>query len=148
LFTLKEHTHVVESVAFPPLGTEVKIGDELSASNTSTSTKTHTHTHTYLVSGSRDKTVKLWDATTGTCVLTFQEHDNWVRAVCFHPSGLYILSCSDDRSVRVYDIQKKRCIRTLSEAHTQFVTCLVQHVKLPYVVTGGVEREIKVWETR
>lgn len=161
--TLREHTHVVESLAFPPVGTEVKLDDKCSSSSSSSSSTTTTNTTTigkagnsisgravraYLVSGGRDKTVKLWDAVTGQCLSTFSDHDNWVRSVCFHPSGQYILSVSDDRSMRVFDIARARCVRTIADAHSQFVTALTQHVVLPYVATGSVDREIKVWECR
>jgi len=156
--TLREHTHVVDSLAFPPVGTEVKLDEKSSSSSSSSSSSTIVESagtssssravHAYLVSGGRDKTVKLWDAVTGQCLLTFSDHENWVRSVCFHPSGQYVLSVSDDRSMRVFDIANARCIRTLAEAHGQFVTALTQHLTLPYVATGSVDREIKVWECR
>ena len=155
--TLREHTHVVESLAFSPVGTEVKLDEKCSSSSSTTTTTivekagssiSSRAERAYLVSGGRDKTVKLWDAVTGQCLLTFSDHENWVRSVCFHPSGQYILSVSDDRSMRVFDIAKARCIRTLAEAHSHFVTTLTQHVALPYVATGSVDREIKVWECR
>ncbi len=139
--TLSEHTHVVESLAFPPLGTEVKLDENNHG-------KGKPQQHAYLVSGARDKTVRLWDAVTGQCLLTFADHENWVRAVCFHPSGQYVLSCSDDRTVRVLDLAKARCVRTLADAHGQFVTALAAHLTLPYLATGSVERKVKVWECR
>ena len=61
--------------------------------------------YSYLVSGSRDKTVKLWDPLKNTCLATFTCHDNWVRSVLLHPNGKYIISCSDDKSIRVVDIK-------------------------------------------
>ena len=32
-----------------------------------------------VVSGSRDNTLKVWDAATGECVATLEEHSDWVR---------------------------------------------------------------------
>ncbi len=106
------------------------------------------HGPLYLVSGGRDKSVRVWDLATGLCLLSFMEHDNWVRGVCFHPSGQYALSCSDDRSIRVYDLARGRCLRTLEDAHAQFVTAIAQHPTLPFLASGGVDREIRVWECR
>jgi WD40 repeat protein len=66
----------------------------------------------YLVSGSRDRTIKLWDPLKAICIMTFNVHDSWVRAVLLHPSGKYILSCSDDKTIRVLDVKvqyNKRC---------------------------------------
>ena len=58
-----------------------------------------------IASGSRDRSVRLWDAVQGSCLCVYAAHENWVRGVIFHPSGKYIISCSDDKSIRVLDIK-------------------------------------------
>jgi hypothetical protein len=50
-------------------------------------------------------------------------HDNWLRALVFHPNGKYLLSASDDKTIRVWDLVSGRCTKTV-EAHGHFVTCL------------------------
>lgn len=50
-------------------------------------------------------------------------HDNWVRALVFHPSGKFLLSASDDKTIRIWDLRIGRCTRTV-EAHEHFVTCM------------------------
>lgn len=78
----------------------------------------------FMATGSRDKTIKLWDAR-GTCLMTLSGHDNWVRAVVFHPGGKYLLSVSDDKTIRVWDLsQEGKCVKTISDAHDSFITCL------------------------
>ncbi|RCI09569.1 hypothetical protein L249_3908 [Ophiocordyceps polyrhachis-furcata BCC 54312] len=78
----------------------------------------------FMATGSRDKTIKLWDSR-GTCIKTLIGHDNWVTAVAFHPSGKYLLSTADDRSIRCWDLsQDAKCVKVLSEAHQHFITCL------------------------
>lgn len=47
-------------------------------------------------------------------------HDNWIRALTFHPCGKYILSAADDHTVRVWDLKTGRCVKKL-DAHDQFV---------------------------
>lgn len=59
----------------------------------------------YLVSGARDRTVKLWDPLKGLLLMSYNAHDNWVRCVLFNPNCKYIISCSDDMSIRVMDIK-------------------------------------------
>ncbi|KAJ5114311.1 nuclear migration protein nudF [Penicillium alfredii] len=78
----------------------------------------------FMATGSRDKTIKLWDAR-GTCLKTLVGHDNWVRAVVFHPGGKYLLSASDDKTLRCWDLsQEGKCVKTLRDAHESFITCL------------------------
>lgn len=101
----------------------------------------------FLISGSRDKTIKVWDVSIGTCLFTLIGHDNWVRGVCWHPGGKYIVSVSDDKTLRVWDIIHKRCCKTI-EAHSHFCTSIDFHSKSPFVVTGSVDQTIKVWECR
>jgi platelet-activating factor acetylhydrolase IB subunit alpha len=113
----------------------------------------------------------------GKCIfsslLTIQAgHDNWVRALVFHPGGKYLLSAADDKTIRCWDLEQAgRCIRTIDEAHSHFVTCLRWAPSTPQLVgssetngtskkdgqgnktngircvvaSGGVDLEVKIW---
>jgi platelet-activating factor acetylhydrolase IB subunit alpha len=139
---LRDHDHVIESIEWAPdaalqhiaeaADVEVKKGAQLGP---------------FLASGSRDKTIKIWDAHAGICLFTLTGHDNWVREVLFHPGGKYLVSGADDKTVRIWDMKNKRCTKTL-EAHQHFVTSLDFHKTSPYVVTGSVDTTLKVWECR
>lgn len=63
----------------------------------------------FLLSGSRDRTVRLWEAFSGTLLMNFASHENWVRCVKFHPCGKYVISAAEDKTIRVYDLE----VRTL-----------------------------------
>lgn len=100
----------------------------------------------YLLSASRDKTIKLWDVIGGVCIFTFTGHDNWVRDLCEHPSGKYFVSCSDDKSVRVWDLKTGLSSKRLNEAHESFVVCVSMSPKCKLLASGSNDMTIKVWD--
>jgi WD40 repeat protein len=55
-----------------------------------------------IVSGSLDETVRIWDASSGHCVLTLEGHTECVTSVSFSPDGARIVSGSSDKTVRVW----------------------------------------------
>jgi WD40 repeat protein len=58
----------------------------------------------HIVSGSSDKTVRVWDAQTGAPVGDpFTGHSDSVISVAYSPDGKYIASGSSDNTVRVWD---------------------------------------------
>ena len=138
---LTGHEHVVEAVAFAGEQQGKGLATALDMNHEDASSLSLAQ---FVVSASRDKTVKLWNATLGQCVATFADHENWVRDVIVHPTRPFLLSCSDDKSVRVYDVKAKRGIRTLDGAHSHFITSLAMRGNL--FVTGGVDRVVHVWE--
>ncbi|CAM9145717.1 unnamed protein product [Phaeothamnion confervicola] len=145
LHDLREHEHVVESVAFSN-GTADKAVSIALASAAAGSGGGGAAESLYLVSASRDKTVKLWRALTGECLRTFADHDNWVRCALVHPTGPFILSCSDDRSIRVFDAATGRCVRALEEAHEHFVTAIAMSATAGVLASAGVDKNIHIWE--
>ena len=126
---MREHEHVVECVAWAPESATAAIQEATAlAASSSNSAPSENHkksnlTGPFLASGSRDKTIKIWDVSTGLCVLTLTGHDNWVRGLVFHPGGKYLLSAADDKTLRVWDLRHRRCLKTL-EAHQHFCTSL------------------------
>lgn len=113
---LKDHDHTVECIAWAPESAFPVVCEA-----TETNNKYNSRAGPFLVSGSRDKTIKIWDVSVGICLFTLIGHDNWVRGVVWHSGGKYIISSSDDKTIRVWDILNKRCSKTL-EAHSHFCT--------------------------
>jgi WD40 repeat protein len=66
-----------------------------------------------LASGSRDSSIRVWDVARGQCIGALLGHENWVRALLFHPAGKYLYSCADDKSIRIWDLsQVCNCFET------------------------------------
>lgn len=141
LMILRDHSHVVECVTFaPPNITGLVVDDVKDAQDKAGLLKG------YIASGSRDKSIKIWDLATGRCVATFVGHDNWIRGLRFHPNGKFLVSVSDDKSIRIWDIAQGRAIKTIQDAHPHFISCLDFCVNNPHVATGSVDDTVKIWK--
>ena len=64
---------------------------------------------TMLVSGSYDRTIKLWDMQTGGVVRTFQGHTEQISSVSISQNCTIIASGSGDNTIRLWDIQTGEC---------------------------------------
>lgn len=102
----------------------------------------------YVVSASRDKTIKIWDVFGSSCIYTIAGHDNWVRAIIIHPNGKYMVSSSDDKSIRVWELKSGRCVRKILDAHDRFVVSLAINHKYPLMASGSYDQTIKMWECK
>jgi len=73
------------------------------------------------VSGSTDRTLRVWDAETGVCVHELTGHTSTVRSL--QVKGTVAVSGSRDTTLRVWDIQNGTC-RFVLRGHTDSVRCL------------------------
>ena len=61
------------------------------------------HLMSHIVSGSYDKTIRVWNAATGQCVAgPFQGHTGYVTSVSYLPDGNHIISGSWGYSIKVW----------------------------------------------
>jgi len=120
--TLAGHTDGVYSVAFSPDG---KI----------------------LASGSRDKTVRLWDITTGQEIFFSLDHGAGVKAVAFSPDGSLLATGGEDGKARLWNLQTMQVVYTLDTGNYS-VDCVAFSPDGNLLATGGAyDDAVRLWNS-
>ena len=65
-----------------------------------------------------NKTIKLWDVTTGKERAILQGHTSWVFAVAFSPDGKTLASVSNDQTIKLWDLATNK-ERATFQGHTK-----------------------------
>ena len=95
----------------------------------------------YQSSGSRDRTIKIWNIHTATCTSTLSGHEGSV--LCLQYNNTYIISGSSDSTIRIWDIASGKCIRVL-RGHEQPVLD-IQFYGPDKIVSSSKDWTIKIW---
>ena len=96
----------------------------------------------YIVSGSWESTIKLWDIKSGEEIRTFKGHSNSVFSVAITPDGKYIVSGGEDGTIKLWDIKSGEEIRVF-EGHSYDVTSVVTTPDGKYIVSGSSDNTAK-----
>lgn len=99
-----------------------------------------------VVSGSKDKTVRIWDAKTGKNIFTLNGHSQDVTCVCFSPDGSQVVSGSEDKTIRIWDAKTGKNIQTFI-AHDDYITAIDFSQDGNYIATGSKDNSIKIWNS-
>ena len=102
----------------PPVG--VKLRHMLSGHADSVRSVAWSSNGKQLVSGSDDKSIKLWDIQIGQALHTFSGHTDSVLSVAWSPDGKTMVSGSADNTIKLWDIQTEQVLHTFS-GHTNSV---------------------------
>lgn len=97
-----------------------------------------------VVSGSWDRTVRLWDVRTFDLVGVLRGHEDRVRAVDLSPDGETVASASDDGTVRLWDWETFDEQRRL-EGHEDYVTALCFCGSSSVIASVSDDGSAKVW---
>lgn len=102
-----------------------------------------TPSHPVLITGSYDKTVRIWNLDTGECLRVLRGHTRAVRALQFDQRLLF--TGAMDGTVRIWNWRAGECLRVL-EGHSDGVVSLSYNGYL--LASGSKDSTINIWNFR
>jgi aspartate 1-decarboxylase len=97
-----------------------------------------------LVSGSDDKTIKVWNLQSGKLLRTLAGHGGVVFSVAISPDGHTLVSGSGDKTIKVWNLQNGELLRTLA-GHGDRVRSVAISPDGHTLVSGSGDLTIWVW---
>lgn len=99
----------------------------------------------YLVSGSQDHTVRIWDAATGKTRRVLSGHSDHVTSVAMSADRQQIVSGSRDQTIRIWDLTSGDTLQVLAQ-HTGAVTSVAISMDGRRLVSGSDDHTIRIWD--
>ncbi len=173
--TLRGHDHTISAVKFVPLSMQYLNSNALEAGNgnvegnqTATGIEATAAGTAFLISASRDKTIKFWDVETGFVSQTIS-HQDWIRCLAVRPTdGAVIASAGNELSINIYQTSGERNKIANLVGHEHVIECLSfitaatpkerkdrndtsskpsleNEPWKDYLVSAGRDRSVRVW---
>lgn len=142
-----------------------KMVDKISQHSESIYSVKYSTSGKYLLSGSQDKTMKLFDlrqhdtsAASFSSAKSFSSmpsslwqswrnqgaiHNDYVLSVCFSPDENYVISGSKDKCVRLWDIRTQQCVKVLAEHHNSVLGIATAG---NFLASGSGDCQVRVWQ--
>ena len=119
LAVVRGHTDAVNSVAVTPDGSRI-------------------------VTGSSDKTARVWDAHTGADLPQFKDYTDAIRGVAVTPDGTRIVTSSSDNTARVWDARTGAELQL--KGHSDIVKSVAVTPDGTRIITGSSDKTARVWD--
>ena len=130
LRTITGHTSFVYSVCYSPDGRTLA-----SASG---------QAYNFLMDEGYGK-VKIWNPSSGACLLTLTGHAASVLRVCYAPDGKTLASAGEDKAVKIWDTQTGACLHTLT-GHRSDVNSVCYASDGQTLASASSDKTIKIWK--
>ncbi|KAJ8281136.1 hypothetical protein GJAV_G00063970 [Gymnothorax javanicus] len=101
----------------------------------------------WFVTGSADRTIKIWDLASGKLKLSLTGHISTVRGVAVSSRSPYLFSCGEDKQVKCWDLEYNKVIRHY-HGHLSAVYGLDLHPTIDVLVTCSRDATARVWDIR
>jgi hypothetical protein len=99
----------------------------------------------WLVTGSSDATIRLWQVSSGQCHQIFDGHTDWVSSVAFSPDGQWLATGSGDTTIRLWQVSTGQCHQILT-GHCEWVGSVAFSPDGQWLATGSGDTTIRLWQ--
>jgi WD40 repeat protein len=102
-----------------------------------------------IVSGSEDRTIRVWDAQTGNPVLgPLKMHTRGVYSVAFSPNGRRFASGSRDKTILVWHALTGKVVAGPFKGHTFPIRSLCFSPDGKRIASGSVDNTVRIWDAQ
>lgn len=103
-----------------------------------------TSDNSYILSGSDDNTIRIWNIETMAQVGLLLGHNDSVTGLKVTFDSRYCISTSKDTTVRIWNLQTQRIYKVL-HGHTQAVNALDLVQNDTFIVSGSSDFSVRIW---
>lgn len=102
-----------------------------------------------IASGSTDKTIRLWDLSTGTVAKTFGDVSGQVNAIAVSPDGTMLAAGTADKKIELFSLAsgQRGDPRTLT-GHGGEIFTLAFSRDGSWLASGGLDQTVRLWDPR
>lgn len=107
-----------------------------------------THDGGYVLSGSVDKTIKLWNPHKGICIKTYKGPHNYeVSSLCVTKDNSRFASAGGDRVAFYWDVGTGQVTRKLV-GHDRKLNVVRFNETEEVLLTGGADKTVRIWDLK
>jgi WD40 repeat protein len=98
-----------------------------------------------IVTGSSDKTARIWGAATGKELIRLEGHGGIVWSASFSADEQRIVTGSDDKTARIWDAARGKGLLRL-KGHSDYIRSASFSADGKQIVTGSSDKTTRIWD--
>jgi len=99
----------------------------------------------YVITGSLDCTIKIWELETGNSFQTLEGHEKEVTAVYISSDGGRLATCSEDHTIKLWKLETGNLIRNFT-GHQSAVLGVLFSPDNKYIISISEDKTARVWD--